>query len=79
MVRHGADLRAELPAPRRRALDREHVRAVLLDLRARYLVGGEAKYLKEGTIQVVDNRLVYDLRQSKTDLVTVGAGVTIEF
>jgi hypothetical protein len=55
------------------------VRAILLDLRARYLVGGEAKYLKEGTIQVVDNRLVFDLRQSKTDLVTVGAGVTIEF
>jgi hypothetical protein len=62
------------PVPEKRG-----VRAVLLDLRARYIVGGEAKYLKQGTIQVVDNRLVYDLHQSKTDLVTVGAGVTIEF
>jgi hypothetical protein len=55
------------------------LRAILLDLRARYLVGGEAKYLKEGTIHVVDGRLVEDLRQSKTDLVTVGVGVTFEF
>lgn len=55
------------------------IRAVLLDLRGRYIVGGEAKYLKEGTIQVLNNHLVYDLRQSKTDLVTVGVGVTVEF
>ena len=55
------------------------LRAILLDLRARYIVGAEAKYLKEGTIHVVDNQLVYRLQQSKTDLVTVGAGVTFEF
>jgi hypothetical protein len=59
--------------------EKSGIRAVLLDLRARYLVGAEAKYLKEGTIQVVNNELVYSLQQSKTDLVTVGAGVTIEF
>lgn len=55
------------------------IRAILLDLRARYVVGAEAKYLKEGTIQVVNNQLVYHLQQSTTDLVTVGVGVTFEF
>ena len=55
------------------------LRAVFLDVRARYLVGAEAKYLKEGTIEVVNNQLVYRLQQSTTDLVTVGAGVTFEF
>lgn len=59
--------------------DKASLRRVLLDLRGRYVVGAEAKYLKEGTIEVVDNQLVYRLRQSTTDLVTVGAGVTFEF
>ncbi len=53
--------------------------ALLLDLRGRYLVGGEARYLKEGTIAVVNDRIMYKEEQSTTDLVTVGAGVTFEF
>jgi hypothetical protein len=55
------------------------LRAILLDVRARYLVGGEAQYLDQGTIRVVNNQLLYQLQQSKTDLMTVGAGVTFEF
>jgi hypothetical protein len=61
------------------ASDTPRLRSVMLDLRARYVAGAEAKYLKEGTILVVNNQLVYRLQRSRTDLVTVGAGVTFEF
>jgi opacity protein-like surface antigen len=51
--------------------------AVYLDLKGRYLFGSEADYLKEGSIQIVGSRVVYNPSQSKTDLLTLHAGVRI--
>jgi len=53
--------------------------SVLIDLRARYIVGGEAEYLKEGSIRRENGDVFYDTIKSKTDLVTAQIGVTFEF
>lgn len=46
----------------------------------RYLVGGEARYLKKkGSIRRLNDQLVYDIKESTTDLLTVQLGVTVEF
>ncbi|MBC7187715.1 MAG: hypothetical protein H5U38_11845, partial [Calditrichaeota bacterium] len=52
---------------------------LLVDTRVRYLVGGDARYLKKGSIKRVDDKLVYDIKESATDLLTVQLGVTVEF
>lgn len=54
------------------------VRAVFIDLQTRYIAGGEAEYLKKGSIRRVGPDLVYDLRKSRTDLLTVTLGATVE-
>ena len=51
--------------------------AVYLDLKGRYLFGSEADYLKEGSMQIVNSRVIYNPSQSKTDLLTLHAGVRI--
>jgi opacity protein-like surface antigen len=53
--------------------------AILLDIRARYLVGGNAEYLDPGQIRLENDQILYQIHQSKTDLLTVGVGVTFEF
>nr|MBN2276204.1 hypothetical protein [candidate division Zixibacteria bacterium] len=50
-----------------------------LDLRGRYLIGGKAEYLKEGSIGREDGEVVYDITESKTDLLTARIGLTFEF
>lgn len=62
------------PAP-----EKGKLRGLYLDGRVRYLVGGEADYLKEGSIQRVGSRLTYDLYHSRTDVLQTGVGVTLEF
>ncbi|MDZ7270320.1 MAG: hypothetical protein ONB17_01770 [candidate division KSB1 bacterium] len=52
---------------------------LLVDSRIRYMVGGQARYLKKGSIRRVDDTLVYDTKESTTDLLTVQLGVTVEF
>lgn len=52
---------------------------LLVDTRVRYLVGGEARYLKKGSIRRLNDQLVYDIKESTTDLLTVQLGVTVEF
>ncbi len=52
---------------------------LLVDSRVRYVVGGEARYLKKGSIRRVNDTLVYDVKKSDTDLLTVQVGVTVEF
>lgn len=51
--------------------------AIYLDLKARYLFGSEAVYLKEGAVEVSDGQVRYHPSVSKTDLITVHAGVRI--
>jgi hypothetical protein len=52
---------------------------ILIDLRVRYLIGGEAEYLKEGSITHDNDQLYYNVNKSDTDLMTVHVGVVLEF
>ncbi len=53
--------------------------AIYLDLKGRYLFGSKADYLKEGSIQIINSRVVYNPSQSKTDILTLHLGVRIAF
>lgn len=50
-----------------------------LDLKARYLLGGEAEYLREGGLRNVNGSLVIDPSFSRTDLFTIGIGFSVLF
>jgi hypothetical protein len=53
--------------------------AILLDFGARYLKGGRAEYLREGSIHQEDDRLIYDSKISRTDLITARLGLSFAF
>ena len=53
--------------------------SIFLDLKARYLFGSEAEYLKEGSVIVSGGNVTYQVTKSKTDLLTVHAGVVVYF
>ncbi len=53
--------------------------AVYIELGGRYLLGGEADYLKEGSIRRENGRVAFDVTRSRTDLMTVNLGVGIRF
>jgi hypothetical protein len=53
--------------------------AFFLDLKVRYLFGSEAEYLKEGSVVVSPGKVDYKVSKSKTDLLTVHAGVVAYF
>ena len=55
------------------------VRAAYIDFRIRYLIGGEANYLKEGSIRRENGKVAYDVQHSKTDIMTFQLGVTAAF
>jgi hypothetical protein len=59
--------------------DNLEIQEVLIDLRLRYLAGSQAEYLKEGSIRREAGRVVYDVRTSKTDLLSVQVGVAVRF
>ncbi len=50
-----------------------------LSASARYLFGGKAAYLKEGSIREENGRIVYFTNESTTDLLMVSLGVTYTF
>ena len=52
---------------------------VYIDVGARYLKGGKARYLKEGSIRREDGRVLYEIEESKTDLLAIQIGATVEF
>lgn len=52
---------------------------IFIDLRAGYLLGGEAEYLKEGSIAREGTDVTYDISRSKTDLVTIHVGAAVDF
>ncbi len=52
---------------------------VLVDLRAQYLRGGEAEYLKKGSIRRTNGRVTYDVTQSTTDLLLFKIGASVQF
>ncbi len=52
---------------------------LFLDLGIRYLRGGEAEYLKEGSIDIVGNDVIFDVSKSTTDMITAHIGVSVAF
>ncbi len=53
--------------------------SLFLDLKARYLLGSEAEYLKEGSVTIENGKVYYDVSKSKTDLLITQIGVMAYF
>lgn len=54
--------------------------SVAIDARLRYLFGGEADYLREGSISTdANDNLVFDVTRSSTDLLLPQLGVSVRF
>jgi hypothetical protein len=53
--------------------------ALFIDLKARYLLGTEAEYLKEGSVIIENGQVTYEVSRSKTDLLTIQLGVIYFF
>lgn len=51
--------------------------AIYLDFKGRYLFGSKAEYLKEGAVEVIGQQVRYYPSKSKTDMLTIHAGVRI--
>lgn len=49
--------------------------AIYLDLKGRYLFGSETTYLKEGDMEVISGKVYYTPSESKTDMLTIHAGI----
>jgi hypothetical protein len=54
-------------------------RSVWLDMRVRYLEGSQAEYLDTGTVRRVSGRASYDVLNSRTDMITVYLGLSMDF
>lgn len=57
----------------------EEIKVILVDVGVRYIFGGEAEYLTEGSIRRVSGRVTYDVHQSKTDIITGHIGFVVRF
>ncbi len=53
--------------------------AIFVDLGARFLKGGRAEYLREGSISQENGQLIYDIKMSNTDLITARLGLSFTF
>jgi hypothetical protein len=53
--------------------------AMLIDIKLRYILGGEAEYLNEGSIYRENGDLFYDVKMSRTDMLTLNIGITFNF
>jgi hypothetical protein len=54
-----------------------HPYSISVDLGVTYLVGGEAGYLKKGSIRRDGGRVAYDITRSRTDLALYHLGITL--
>lgn len=55
------------------------VQQVSIDLGARYIWGGEASYLREGSIRRENGRVNYETMESRTNLTQISLGVSARF
>ncbi len=55
------------------------VNDVSIHLGGTYLRGGEAEYLKKGSIRTVNGQAVYDVLTSRTDIILYSLGVSMTF
>jgi len=63
----------------RRGESGRHIFSMDLDIGVRYLKGGEAEYLKKGSIHRESGVVIYDVYRSKTDLVKACIGISCSF
>jgi hypothetical protein len=63
----------------RKQIKKHGLSAVYIDLGMRYLKGGEAEYLKEGSIVITNGDVIYNVSKSTTDIITGHIGVTFDF
>ena len=56
-----------------------NIMGILLDIKVRYLHGGEAEYLKKGSIRRENGKVFYDATKSKTDLMLYQLGIVFSF
>lgn len=59
--------------------DERHPVALSVNLGVRYLFGGEAEYLREGSIRRDGDRVTYEVERSETDLLIPQLGVRLAF
>jgi len=57
----------------------EKAASVFLDFKVRYLNGTAAEYLKEGSVIINHDQVIYQVSKSKTDLLTVNLGAVVYF
>jgi len=57
----------------------DDITGVFLDFKATYLQGGQAEYLTEGDISIVNDVPVFEASESETDLITYEIGVVLTF
>jgi len=55
------------------------LQTVFIDLGLRYLKGGSAEYLKEGSIEISNGNVNYDIKKSTTDILTIHVGASFAF
>jgi hypothetical protein len=59
--------------------DDASLKDVMIDLGVRYVAGGQARYLKKGSISRQEGQVRYRVSESKTDLLAIRVGVAVEF
>ncbi len=59
--------------------EEDKLSAILIDFGGRYLTGGEAEYLKKGSIRIEGSNVIKDIITSRTDLLYFQLGVTFAF
>jgi hypothetical protein len=52
---------------------------LFIDLQFRYLIGGEAEYLKEGSIRREGGTVTYEVTESNTNIAVARIGVAVNF
>jgi hypothetical protein len=53
--------------------------AVYLNLASRYMLGNEAEYLQQGSIEIENGQVNYDVSESTTDLLYFKLGIVVSF
>lgn len=76
----GVDIPMYRPSPDDEAENAQpSVRSVELRLGAQYLFGTEADYLREGSIEVVDGEVLFDVSRSRTTFLEPVLGITVKW